>query len=231
MLGLQRNNRLSAVGICRIVSCILHSDNLVTVYFDLDPSECFRHDAWQREGLPMLPAHIANKGWTAVLEFSRNVRSIYTLTLIIVLTCVTPQPRSQLLLHISSLILNASAVGVFFGPRSVGAHYLQPHAQLGFTRSRRSLDRAMMQLRCDGNKQRVLLLCHCGPLFALAFLLPRSVNKHAGSCSFEHRATARIMKRCFSVFATRIWSGVPRSSKLEVSKAVARNVKEPCLMM
>lgn len=71
--AVQESNCMSAAGVCRIVACILHNDKLVDQLKDLDlslaPSDCVRHDTWQREGLVMPPPHVLLQGWTSVLKF------------------------------------------------------------------------------------------------------------------------------------------------------------------
>ncbi len=74
--GAQSGNRVSVVGVCHLVSCILHNDNLTTVYFDYAPSACVGHEAWRREGLAVPPDGVVRKGWADVLEFSRQVRDV-----------------------------------------------------------------------------------------------------------------------------------------------------------
>ena len=46
------------MGICRIVSCILHNDTLHTIHFDHEPPACVGHDAWKRDWLPALPGEL-----------------------------------------------------------------------------------------------------------------------------------------------------------------------------
>ncbi len=105
------------------------------------------------------------------------------------------------------LLLSAAAACPIFDLRSMRAHYLQPPAPLAFTLSPRALELASLQPWCRDNTQRAQLLCSCCPLSTLAFRLPRAVNRHHGSSSFELNATARITQRCFSVFAWRLWPG------------------------
>ena len=108
---------------------------------------------------------------------------------------------------IASLVLSAAAACSVFDRRSMRAHYLQPPAQLGLTPSQRSLEIASLQLWCRDNKQRVQLQCCSSPLSTLAFRLARAVNRHEGSRSFEVRAMAGIMRRCFCMLAWRFWTG------------------------
>lgn len=63
---------MTIAGICRILSCILHNEHLVDLCFDLEPSSCIHHDAWQQEGLPMLNHEMAHLGWSEVLPFIRR---------------------------------------------------------------------------------------------------------------------------------------------------------------
>jgi hypothetical protein len=102
-------------------------------------------------------------------------------------------------------VLNAAAACPIFDRRSV--HYLQPPAPLAFSLSPRALELASLQPWCRDNTQRAQLLCSCCPLSTLAFRLPRAVNRCEGSRSLELRATAHIMKHCFSVLALRLWAG------------------------
>jgi hypothetical protein len=164
--------------------------HLHTLHLGLSPQSCFRSIHWKQAGLyvpPNLDVNDDDDGddndkWLSVLKIWRAAR------------------------HTVSLVLNAAAACPIFGPRSVRAHYLQPPAQLGFTLSQRSLEFASMQLWCFDNNQRVQLLCCCCPLSVLALRLARAVNRCEGSHSFEQRAIASIMKRCFSIVALRFFA-------------------------
>ena len=68
-----RSRLLSTAGAVRIISCILHNDNLVDIDFDHQPSTCVRHGAWQREGLAVPPVSVMRQGWRGVLFFLRRV--------------------------------------------------------------------------------------------------------------------------------------------------------------
>ena len=70
---LQRGNIISVSGLCRIVSCIVHNENLTSVDFDQYPSGCVSHEAWRREGLPVPPKSVVDDGWGAVLKHLRQV--------------------------------------------------------------------------------------------------------------------------------------------------------------
>jgi hypothetical protein len=82
------------------------------------------------------------------------------------------------------LVFHAASACPIFGPRSVRAHYLQPRKQ-------RSLEHAQ-ELLCRDNKQRAQLMCCSCPLSTLARRLDNS-GEWMGS----------IMRRCFSIFASR----------------------------
>jgi hypothetical protein len=69
---IQGSNRLTVVGICHIMSCILHNDTLHTIYFDHEPPACVGHDAWKRDWLPALPGEVNRQGWPAVLKVLRR---------------------------------------------------------------------------------------------------------------------------------------------------------------
>jgi hypothetical protein len=76
--SLQGGNKMSVVGVLRIVSCIIYNEKLTDANVDLDhsPSACVGHDAWRSEGLPQLPsAVVINKWleWDAVLKHLRQV--------------------------------------------------------------------------------------------------------------------------------------------------------------
>ena len=132
-------------------------------------------------------------------------------------------PRSHLLLvcpslssffpqirHITSVVLSAAAACPIFDLRSMRAHYLQPPAPLAFTLSPRALELASLQPWCRDNTQRAQLLCSCCPLSTLAFRLSGAVNRYERQRDFERSATARIMRRCFGIFAWRRWiEGAP----------------------
>ena len=111
----------------------------------------------------------------------------------------------QLRCHIMSLVLNAAAACPNFGRRSAQFHYLQPPAQLGITPSKRLLELVSRQPWCRED-QRLRQLCCCCPLSTLAARLVRVNDRHEGHCIVESRATALILKRCFSVFAWWVWN-------------------------
>jgi hypothetical protein len=120
-----------------------------------------------------------------------------------------PFSSSAQLYRVVSLVLSAAAAC----RRSLRARrYLQPPAQLGFTLSQRSLELASLQLWFRNNAQRAQLLCGSCPLSILAFRLARAVNRRDGSRSFELRAMARIMNRCFGILAWMLWTGIERRS-------------------
>ena len=65
---------MSVVGVSRIVSCVLHNENLTDLPFlTPSPSACVGHEAWRSEGLPPLPSAVARDGWDAVLKHLRQV--------------------------------------------------------------------------------------------------------------------------------------------------------------
>ena len=64
---------MSVVGVSRIVSCILHNEELTDVSLDPKPSACVGHEAWRSEGLPPLPSAVVRDGWDAVLKHLRQV--------------------------------------------------------------------------------------------------------------------------------------------------------------
>ena len=70
---LQDENKISVSGVCRIVSCIVHNENLTEVYFDHNSSTCVAHEAWRREGLPVPPKSVVDYGWQAVFKHLRQV--------------------------------------------------------------------------------------------------------------------------------------------------------------
>ncbi len=181
-------NRTSFAGVCHIVSCILHNNQLTTVHFDYGPAACIACHSWRHEELVVLPVAVVRRGWTAVLKLMRKFFSVL------------------------SLVLSAAAACPIFRPRSLHAHYLQPPLQLVFTLSQRSLERASLQLWCGDSSQRLQLLCCSSPLSILAFRLARAVNRREGSRSFELRAIARILKRCFGGFVWQFWTGIERES-------------------
>ena len=121
-----------------------------------------------------------------------------------------PQIIRSHIRHIASVVLSAAAACPIFDLRSMRAHYLQPPAPLAFTLSPRALELASLQPWCRDNTQRAQLLCCCCPLSTLAFRLPRvhAVNRHDSQRDLERSATARIMKRCFGIFACRRWIGL-----------------------
>ena len=116
-----------------------------------------------------------------------------------------PQIIRSHIRHIASVVLSAAAACPIFDLRSMRAHYLQPPAPLAFTLSPRALELASLQPWCRDNTQRAQLLCSCCPLSTLAFRLSGAVNRYERQRDFERSATARIMRRCFGVFAWRRW--------------------------
>ena len=118
------------------------------------------------------------------------------------------QIREKQLRHITSVVLSAAAACPIFDLRSMRAHYLQPPAPLAFSLSPRALELASLQPWCRDNTQRAQLLCCCCPLSTLAFRLPRAVYRYDSQRDLERSATARIMKRCFGIFACRLWIGL-----------------------
>jgi hypothetical protein len=109
-------------------------------------------------------------------------------------------------------VLSATAACPVFDRRSLRLHRLQPPLQLVFTLTQRTLELVSSQLWCRDNAQRVPLLCCIGPLSTLAFRLARAVNRRESNRSFELRAMAEVMKRCFGILAWRLWTGFERGS-------------------
>ena len=71
-LFIQFSNPITATGVCRIISCILHNHHLDDAGFDLKPSCCAHHDAWLREGLPELSDDMLGRDWSDVVPFLRR---------------------------------------------------------------------------------------------------------------------------------------------------------------
>jgi hypothetical protein len=97
--SLQGGNRMSVVGVLRIVSCILHNEKLTDAYFYLDPSPsaCVGHEAWRSEGLPPLPSAVVSGRWGDVLRHLRQV----CIRLLHLLLCglqfpIFPMPRQAI---------------------------------------------------------------------------------------------------------------------------------------
>ena len=112
------------------------------------------------------------------------------------------------MLTVVSLVLNAAAACPIFGRRSVRVHIcLQPPALLDFTqRSASGLKLTSRHRECFNCKQRHRLLCCSSYLNILACRLVCAVNRRGGSRIFEHKAIARIKKRCFGGFAWELWN-------------------------
>jgi hypothetical protein len=102
-----------------------------------------------------------------------------------------------------SLLLNAAAARLIFGPRSVRILHLQPPSQLGFVLSHGSLQLASLQLWFRDNKQRAQLLGCSGALLNLAFRLGRANEQESSFLVFEHRFMSVIVRRCLSIYAWR----------------------------
>ena len=122
--------------------------------------------------------------------------------------------------HTMSLVLRAAAACSVLG-RRMHARYLQQPLLLGITPSRRSLECTFQQLWCSDEEQRLRLLVLSCPLSTLAFRLARAVVRHEGLRRFEHRAIARIIRRCFSIVASQLFER-PRciSKRFQFSRRV-----------
>ena len=76
MRQMQKRTSVTIVGVCRLISCILHNFNLTEVLLDHRPRDCADNDAWRREGLPALPKRLgyynSNERWTEVLGYLRE---------------------------------------------------------------------------------------------------------------------------------------------------------------
>jgi hypothetical protein len=71
--AVQLSNRITIAGTCRITACILRNHKLVFVQLPHSPSDCVRHVAWRREGLPVPPTRVLDKSsWWAVLHYLRQ---------------------------------------------------------------------------------------------------------------------------------------------------------------
>jgi hypothetical protein len=68
----QRRNRISPSGICRIVSALVRNTSLLNIFADHSASSCICHGDWQRSGLPVVPEAIALEDWAAVIVFVRS---------------------------------------------------------------------------------------------------------------------------------------------------------------
>ena len=70
---LQRGNKTTVSCVCRIVSCIVHNENLTEVRFDHNSSACVAHEAWRSWCLPVPPKSVVDDGWPAVFNHLRQV--------------------------------------------------------------------------------------------------------------------------------------------------------------
>ena len=114
-------------------------------------------------------------------------------------------PLTQFRHHLS-LLLNVAAACPVFGRRTARTHYLQPPPQLAFKLPPRLLGLALSLQPWCHSRQRVRLLMSCCPLSTVAFRLTRSTGRHEGRRAVEQRAIARIMMRCISTSALRMWA-------------------------
>jgi len=191
---------------CHMLSGVLHNPDLVVTLPFIELSACYCHPAWKREGLA-IPRNQAMWFLMKIME-GGGVSEL--------------RPYFKLRCHVMSLVLNAAAACPNFGRRSAQFHYLQPPAQLGITPSKRLLELVsgppkLFPPWCRED-QRLRQLCCCCPLSTLAARLVRVNDRHEGHRIVESRATALILKRCFSVFAWWVWnttfdSGSSRSSR------------------
>jgi hypothetical protein len=72
----QVGNDVSVVGVCHIIACTLHKENL-RVHFDNKLLPHVHPYAWLNEGLPVPPDAVLHKTWTHVVKnFHRQVRIV-----------------------------------------------------------------------------------------------------------------------------------------------------------
>ena len=73
----QSGNNISVAVTCHLVACALHNPNLTELVLDHQPFACVGHDAWRREGLPVVSVLSLEDAewtkWTTVLESLRKV--------------------------------------------------------------------------------------------------------------------------------------------------------------
>jgi hypothetical protein len=103
--------------------------------------------------------------------------------------------------HTAALLKRIATACPIFGRR------VSPPAHLMSAALKRREHPSSLQMWCRNSRQRAQLLCCSCQLSFAAFRLARTVNRHAGSRSFEHRAMAIMMKRCYSVLAWQILMG------------------------
>ncbi len=185
----QIGNNVSIRGVCRIVASILHNAKLTFVTFNHSPSACVGHDAWQSEGLPVPPSEASAfiYGWQSMLPFLRVRREQFrdsVLSLLCAASALIAIGSCSLPLRIWLCPYNPSLLGAMLSQRSPAFMSLQRKRFLGPERLR--------LLRCSG------------PLAALLLRLA-AVMDSSGRIIFQHELVARIMKRCFSGAALRLW--------------------------
>lgn len=175
----QLQNRISPAGICRIISCILHNDNLDdesrfghTIY------ACLHTHTWAHEQLDRAD----QRQHTPTLQY---LRSQFNYRLIM------------------CLVVSAAAASPVFGPRSFRASQLQPPPQLGIRLvcCRQGIDHDLTRLLAQAARHphlqetRLQLLCSGCPLSILAARLASCI-RHDGRRYCELKMIAYIMRRC-----------------------------------
>ena len=86
---------MSVSGVLRIVSSIIHNEQLTQVYLDHEPSACSSSQAWRSEGLPPLPAGSRDE-WNSALPHLRQVcTSLLVLCYLHLTVVVVPARRFE----------------------------------------------------------------------------------------------------------------------------------------
>ena len=208
----QVGNDVSFVGVCHIIACTLHNDNL-SVHFDDKLLPHVHPYAWLNEGLPVPPDAVLHKKWTHVVKFfHRRVRIVHLQLPQLIQTSFPVQRR-----HAASLVFRAAAAARPVFNRNFNRHGVHMHLSTAAPRVQESAAKARAQVddddddECYSMPQRLRLMCSSSPLSVVAFRLALSVDRFASGGRFEHTITVHILRRCSSVLAWRLWMGNSKS--------------------
>ncbi len=211
-LFIQFSNPITATGVCRIISCILHNHHLDDAGFDLKPSFCAHHDAWLSEGLPELSDGMLDRDWIDVVPFLRrekvrDCQQAHTQQFPHHTPCSrcvqqlisVRSPHTCLQIHsIAFLLLRSAAAFAVVSRQNTHAPYALFNPFPHFENSRLQL-----KLRCRGS-QRLQMLVSSLLLSRVAFCLTCVRGTHCCS-SLEVKNAALVMKRFLSDIARRFW--------------------------
>jgi hypothetical protein len=65
------DNKFGVESTCHLIPSLLNKPQFSKIHIGHLLSACVRHEAWQRNGLPVPPDEVVRRGWEAVLDFLR----------------------------------------------------------------------------------------------------------------------------------------------------------------